>query len=564
MKAQEKHRHIGSPGTQTITAPGGVRFCHLVLWLLLGASTGAAEEGGKSAVAESRFGRVHFAISSTPAAQAQFDRAVAMLHSFWYEELAGEFGKVLELDPNCAMGYWGLAMGLWHPLWEPPPEQDLRAGRAALEKGRSIGAKSPREQAYLDAIGSFYADYEKVGHEARVQRYAQAMSRVHELYPLDNEARAFYALALLAAAPPNDRTYTNQLRAAALLEEVASVHTNHPGVVHYLIHAYDTPTLAARGLREAWCYSEVAPVVPHALHMPSHIYTRLGLWPDSIKANLASANAARNYAAQVKMAGMWDEELHAMDYLVYAYLQTAQDRAAQNVVEQVRKLGRAEQQSFKAAYPLAAIPARHALERRRWAEAAVLELEQKTFPWSNHAWPLALNRFARCLGAARAGRVAEARQELESLVHLRPERTDTPLTYGFRQIRIMEAAARAWTARAQHQDEEALRWMRQAADQEDAIEKKPVTPGPLLPARELLGELLLETGRAGEALSEFEKALAEAPKRFNSLYGAGCAAASLGEKARARAYFKVLVSVCEKADSERPELLAARRALEQE
>ena len=526
----------------------------LMAWFLFAPSGRAAVEDGSSG--ELSVGRVHFAISATPAAQAQFDRAVAKLHSFWYEEL--EFGKVIELDPNCAMGYWGVAMGLWHPLWEPPDTNILKQGLAAVEKGKKIGAKTPREQAYLDAIGSFYSDYQTLEHGARVQRYARAMEKVHQLYPSDNEATAFYALALLAAASPNDRTYTNQLRAAALLEQVASVQTNHPGVVHYLIHAYDTPTLAARGLPDALCYSELAPAVPHALHMPSHIFTRLGLWQDSIQANLASEAAARRYAEKVKMSGTWDEQLHAMDYLVYAYLQTAQDRAAEQLVGRLRNITQAAAANFKAGYALAAIPARHVLERHQWAEAAALELAPKDFPWSNHAWSLALNRFARCLGAARSGNAVEARRQLELLSQLRPAGSEGSATYGLRQVEILYAGARAWTARAERQDDEALRWMRQAADQEEAIEKKPVTPGPLLPARELLGELLLETGKARDALVEFDKALKESPKRFNSLYGAGRAAAALDEKALAKDYFKQLVATCERADAQRPELLEAR------
>jgi hypothetical protein len=297
--------------------------------------------------------------------------------------------------------------------------------------------------------------------------------------------------------------------------------------------------------------------------MPSHIYTRLGLWDDSIKANLASEAAARNYAAQVKMAGTWDEQLHAMDYLVYAYLQTAQDRAAEQVVTELRRINRAAPQSFKAGYALAAIPARYVLERRRWAEAAALELAPKDFPWANQAWPLALNRFARCLGAARAGNADRAKKELDALSQLREGAARPAATYGLRQIEILFAEANAWTAHAEHRDEDALRWMGQAAEQEDALEKKPVTPGPLIPARELLGELLLESGQPGPALVEFDKSLEASPKRFNGLYGAARAAVATGESARARDYFQQLLSNCQHADSQRPELLATKEALEQ-
>jgi len=265
----------------------------------------------------------------------------------------------------------------------------------------------------------------------------------------------------------------------------------------------------------------------------------------------------------VKMSGTWDEQLHAMDYLVYAYLQTAQDHAAQRLVAELRTLRRAAPENFKSGYALAAIPARYLLERRQWAEAATLELVPKDFPWANQAWPLALNRFARCLGAGRAGNVDQARQELDSLSRLRPAAAGPAASYGLRQVEILFAEANAWTAHAEHRQEEALRSMRQAAEQEDAIEKKPVTPGPLLPARELLGELLLESGRPRDALAEFERALKESPRRFNGLYGAGRAAAALGEKARARDYFQQLLKTCRNADSQRPELLAAKEALDQ-
>ncbi len=555
---QQHNRYFPRDPARFIRA-AALRVGCFACWLtLVSPLTAASPDAPPAAV-----GRVHFAISAKPAAQAQFDRAVAMLHSFWYEELGREFGRVLELDPSCAMAYWGLAMSLWHPLWDPPPDTDtLKQGLAAVEKGKRIGAKTPREQAYLDAIGAFYTDYTVLDHSTRTLRYAQAMEKLHRDYPADYEATAFYALALLATAPPTDRAFTNQLRAAALLQQVAAVETNHPGVIHYLIHAYDTPSLAARGLPEALCYSQVAPAVPHALHMPSHIYTQLGLWDDSIQANLAAEAAARSYAVQVKMAGTWDEQLHAMDYLVYAYLQTAQDRAAEQVAGQVRKISRAAPENFKAAYALAAIPARYCLERRRWAEAAALELAPRDFPWANQAWPLALNRFARCLGAARVGNAGQARQALASLSALRSGGPEATASYGLRQIEILCAEAQAWTAHAEHQDEEALRWMRQAAEQEDAIEKKPVTPGPLLPARELLGELLLESGQPGAALVEFDKSLKESPGRFNGLSGAARAAATAGKNERARECYQQLLANCQHADYQRPELLAARQALE--
>ena len=530
-------------------------------WLLIAASAPAGIPD--NSVEANGVGRIHFPITASPAAQAQFDRAVAMLHSFWYEELGREFGKVIELDPNCAMAYWGLAMGLWHPLWDPPDTNELKEGFAAVDKATQIGTKTLREQAYIAAISSFYKDYQTVDHDTRAQRYLRAMEKIHDLYPEDHEATAFYALALLGTASLSDRSYTNQVRAAALLEKVAAAQTNHPGVVHYRIHAYDTPTLAARGLPEAWCYAQIAPAIPHAQHMPSHIFTRLGLWKDSIRANLASEAAAKSYAAQTKMVGTWDEQLHAMDYLAYAYLQTAQDKAAARLVGEVRNMRRAAQGNFKSGYALAAIPARYVLERRQWTEAAALELAPKDFPWANHAWPLALNRFARCLGAARAGKLDEAREQLALLSQLRSPETTGPAGYGLRQVDILYAEARGYTAYAGREEAEALRWLKQAVTEENAIEKRPVTPGPLIPARELYAELLLDLKRFDEALAEFDLLLKEAPKRFNALYGAGQAALGLGEKARALEYFETLAMNCQHADADRPELLTARKILQQ-
>jgi tetratricopeptide (TPR) repeat protein len=343
-----------------------------------------------------------------------------------------------------------------------------------------------------------------------------------------------------------------------LLEQVARAAPNHPGVVHYLIHAYDSPGLAARGLRDAFCYSQIAPAVPHALHMPSHIFTRLGMWERSIESNREAAKVARDYAKRVGMRGAWDEELHAADYLTYAYLQLGREDAADNVLAQIRAMPAAAQRNFKAAYAFAAVPARCALEGRRWQAAAALALHPAEFPWSNHAWPLALVHFARGLGSARLGEVAAATEELKELERILRDLGNSPPSYSRQLVEILQQELTAWIALARGEKEESLRHMRSVADLEDQIDKKPVTPGPLLPARELLGDLLLELGRAQEARMAYELSLQSAPRRFNSLAGAFEAARRSQAKDQAQAFARELVDLCGAEGSSRPELKAAK------
>lgn len=509
-----------------------------------------------------RLGTVHFPISANPAAQQQFDRALAMLHSFWYEELEGAFGEVLRLDPSAGMAWWGVAMSLWHPLWDPPPDvAALQKGQDAVRRAQAAGPLTERERAYITAIGRFYADADRVDHATRAGAYAQAMESVHRAYPADREATAFWALALLATASPADRSHTNQLRAADLLEQVARVEPNHPGVVHYLIHAFDSPGLAARGLRDAFCYSQIAPAVPHALHMPSHIFTRLGMWERSVESNREAAAVARDYAKRVGMQGVWDEELHALDYLAYAYLQLGREDAADAVLAQLKAMPAAAQRNFKSAYAFAAVPARCALERRRWQEAASLALHPDDFPWSNHAWPLALVHFTRGLGSARLGEVAGATGELGQLEKILRDLGDAAPSYGRQQVEILRQELAAWIALGCGEHGEALRQMRAVADLEDRIEKKPVTPGPLLPARELLGDLLRELGRPVEAQAEYELSLRSAPQRFNSLAGAFEAARQSQATEQAQVFARELVALCGVEGSPRPEFRAAQRYL---
>jgi len=509
-----------------------------------------------------KVGRVKFSVSCDAAAREEFGRAVAMLHSFWYEESGRAFVDIVKKDPRCAMGYWGVALSLYHPLWEQPSPEALRDGRAAVEKAKILGAKTARERDYIAAIESFYAD-EKHDYRTRVLAYERAMERLYLHHPEDKEAGVFYALSLIATAQalPTDKTYTREKKAAEILNRVLAKEPHHPGVVHYLIHAYDSPALASLALPAAQAYAKIAPSVPHALHMPSHIFTRLGLWQESINSNLASAAAARDYAVRTRMRGTWDEQLHAMDYLMYAYLQLAQDEKAKGILDELNLIRKTNAENFKVGYAFAAIPARYAIERRQWSEAASLELRPQEFPWNRTPWAEAIVHFARGLGSARKGDVAGARKEMEKLAGMQKALAGAIGYDWATQVEIQRRAVASWLAHAEGKDQEAVTLMRSAADLEDSTDKHPVTPGPLIPARELLGELLSELGQPAEAMKEFEISLRAAPNRFNGLYGAARAAELAGNREKTREYYEKLVILCAAADSNRVELQQAKAFL---
>jgi hypothetical protein len=507
-----------------------------------------------------KLGRVHFPVSCAPAVQGDFERAVAILHSFWYEEALKAFTAITTTDPGCAMGYWGIAMSVYYPLWAPPSPAMLQKGAAALAKTRGLTA-TPREQDYIAAIETYYRDADKLDHRTRAVAYEKAMGQLFARYPDDREAAVFYALALNATAAPTDKTYANQLKAGAILEKVFAEQPDHPGVAHYIIHSYDYPPLAARGLAAARGYAKTAPSVPHAQHMPAHIFTRLGLWQESIDSNRASANAGKAYYAKLGKDTVWDQTLHALDYIVYAYLQTGQDRQARTVLEELRAMPRAEPESFVAAYAYAAIPARVALEQHRWGEAAVVSPASKEFPWDRFAWGEAITAFARAVGAARSGDAATARAEAQKLEGYRATLIAANQTYWADQVNIQRQAAAAWAARAEGKNDEALALMRAAADLEDSTEKHPVTPGPVLPARELLADMLLDLNHPQQALVEFEASAAREPNRFNGLFGMARAAELSGNRDKARTLYARLVTLCARADGERPELRHAKAVL---
>jgi tetratricopeptide (TPR) repeat protein len=500
-----------------------------------------------------KVGKVHFPVSCDAEAQRRFNRAVALLHSFWFEAAINGFGEVAQVDPNCAMAYWGVAMAsLNNPFTWPPPAKSLSEGSAAVEKAKSIGAKTQRERDYIAAVGAFYKDADKVDHRTRALAYEKGMEGIHRRYPKDEEAAVFYALALNATALPTDKKYTNQLKAAGILEKVFAKQPQHPGVAHYLIHSYDYPPIAARGLRAAQRYATIAPSAPHALHMPSHIFTRQGFWQDSIRSNMASAAAAKNQF----------DQFHAMDYLAYAYLQGAQDLKARLVLQDLNSIRKITFEHFVTGYALAAIPARYALERRRWDEAAVLTPSPADFPWNRFSQSESIAVFARGLGAARSGNTTQSRQDLERLKTLQERLVQAKQSYWEQQVIIQSKIVEAWVAYAEGRHDHALSMMRAAADAEDATDKHPVTPGPLVPARELLGEMFLEANQPVEALKEFEASMRVEPGRFRGLHGAARAAQLSGNHKAAGSYYTKLLALSKEADTEREELLEAKAFLE--
>ena len=511
-----------------------------------------------------KLGQVNFTVSCNPQAQKQFNRAVAWLHSFEYEEAAKAFSEVTVTDPRCGMAYWGIAMSNYHPIWAPPTAAELQKGSSAVAKAKRVGAQTGRERDYLAAIEVFYKDFDKLDHKARTFAYTEAMKQLRQRYPSDNEAGVFYALALIATGMmAHDKSYAREKEAAQILNRVLAREPQHPGVAHYLIHGYDYPALAHLALPAARSYAKIAPASAHAQHMPSHIFTRLGLWQEAIRSNLDAETAAKAFAIRNHLSGVWDEQFHAMDYLVYAYLQGAQDKHARGVLDELNKISKAEPETFKVAYAVAAIPARYALERRRWDEAAKLALPALgAFPWQRFRWAEANIHFARAIGAARTGDVASARQEIGKLAATQQTLAEVKGDYDWAtQVEIERQVASAWLAQAEGHDDDALRLARAAADLDDATDKHPVTPGAILPAREQLGELLLELKQPLAALREFETSLGQAPNRFNGLYGAARAARLAADHKKAKTYYAKLIALSRHADSNRPEIEEAKTFL---
>jgi hypothetical protein len=499
---------------------------------------------------------VSFLTSCAPALRQDFNRAVALLHSFWFAQAAAGFEGVAAKDPSCAIAHWGVALSRWgNPFAGLRSPQQIDLGRAAIERARKTGSPTPRERAYIEAAGALFTSGDAGTQRARTIAYEQAMERLVRDFPGDMEARIFYALAITQTAPASDKQYSQQLKAAAILEPLFKEHPKHPGLAHYIIHAYDHPPLADKALSAARSYASLAPSVPHALHMPSHTFTRVGLWKESIDTNRRSAEAARKDNATA-------EELHAMDYQTYAYLQLARDGDARRMTEEARAaFARLDANSTGAAapgvagvYAAAAIPARYALERGAWADAASLPVRRTTFPHTD-----AITHFARAIGAARSGNPKAAAPDIEQLAALRDALSTMKDAYWSEQVDIQRQIAMAWVTFAEGDKQRGIEMLRAAAAAEDATDKSAVSPGPLAPARELLGYMLLEADRPADALVEFEATIKKEPNRFRGIYGGARAAEAAGQRARAIALYQQLLQVASDSDTDRPELQHARR-----
>jgi tetratricopeptide (TPR) repeat protein len=514
-------------------------------------------------------GKVDFPISCTPAVQPEFARGVALLHSFFYEEARRIFTSVAEQDPKCAMAQWGIAMTWWHPIWTPPSPDEMSAGKAAIAKAMGMTAGTDRERGFITALNVYYntpdsstagavgqSCHGPVGPRDRVVAYEKAMRQLRDKYPNDFEAQTFYAFAILAVgyATPSDTTLSKQLEAGAMLEKLWKSNPNHPGVVHYLIHCYDYPALAQRGLAAARRYDSIAPWVPHALHMPSHIFTRLGMWDESIAANRASAAASRAYAAMRHRDATEAEELHALDYMAYSYLQEAQDTKAKEIVDfaaTVRKTN--PDLEFSGAYALAAIATRYAFERNDWAAAAALAIPNLPH-WSSFPFMEALIEYGHALGRAHTGDLDGAREAIARMRQLRDATKDPKFDYFKNHLEVQMQAASAWVAYGEGKKDEAIEILRRSADAEDVLGKHPVSPGAFVPIREQLGSLLLELGRPKDAQRAFEAALKIYPGRFRGLYGAALAAEQTGDKETAGRYYAKLTAQTAKSNGSRDEL----------
>jgi len=508
------------------------------------------------------FGDVSFAFSCNYETRDDFNLAISLLHSFEHDEAEKAFAKVIDADPNCAMGYWGIAMSKFHTVWRQPTVHQLKTGAAAIEIARSIKNKSEKETDYIEAAANLFTDWDKLDHLLRTSRFASAMEKIYRKYPNDKEVAIFYSYALLAAANLSDKTYENQKKSGLILGQLFPEKPNHPGITHYLIHSYDYPGLAHLALDAARKYASIAPGSAHAQHMPSHIFTRLGLWEESIQSNLRATAAAKCYAEQVEMDGHWDEEIHGTDYLVYAYLQVGKVNNAKELLDYIRSIDKIDRIGLKSSYPSASIPARFYLETRQWSKAASLEMHLDDFPTVKFPWANGIIHFSRVLGAAHSGDLINAKIDMEKLKNCHQILLNKNDTYMANQVNIMVNAANAWIHFYENKKEQALALMTESANLEYKTEKQPLTPCEVLPAQELLGDLLLKLGKYTEALEAYELNLKIRPNRFNGLFGAAVAAKHIGETEKAITYFEDLLKLAEGSESDRPELIEARAFVE--
>ena len=508
---------------------------------------------------DKEFGSVAFVSSCSEKVKKDFNLALALLHSFEYDEAEKVFAKVIDEDPTCAMAYWGVAMSNYHPLWAPPTEGELEKGAKAIAIAQSLSPKSKIETTYIEAIATFYKDWKSTTHATRNINYEKAMEKIYTEDPAEKEAAIFYALALDGTADPTDKSYKNQKKAAAILNALYPGEPNHPGIVHYIIHTYDSPELASLGLEAARKYASVAPASAHAQHMPSHIFTRLGLWDECINSNRIAAASAKCYAENTGMKGHWDEELHALDYLVYAYLQKGDNNSAKQQWDYLNSFQDVFPVNFKVAYAFASIPSRYVLENKMWKEAAAILPHATIVPWENYPWQEGIIHFARLMGSVNIGNIDSARNELKKLSELQNKLTEQKDLYKANQLQIQKTIGEAWILLKEGKNVEALKLMNSAADMEDKTEKHAVTPGAVLPARELLANMLLQVNKFTEALTMYEAVLKKQPNRFNALYGAAITSERINNNDKAVSYYRQLIAIA--SGSNRPELENAKSFL---
>ena len=510
------------------------------------AGRAAAQEQVDKEQSDQRLGTVHFQTSCNETAQRRFDRGMRYQHSFWYRESKEIFEEALKADPECAIAYWGIAQSLLANPFNPTPPKNLAEGLADVERAERIGAKTDRERDLIAATKAYYADFEKQNQRTRAQSYAKAMEAVAARHPNDDEIQISYALALDIAAAPTDKTYANQRKAASILEPIFQRQPRHPGVAHYLIHTYDYPALAGKGLDAAQRYARIAEAAPHAQHMPSHIFTRIGYWKESVVSNDTAARLARSGKEP-------DDQLHASDYMVYACLQMGDDRKARDLIDGMQSVAGYNVERNTGPFALAASPARYAVERGDWAAAMTLELRASRFGYID-----AMTHFARALGQVHAGTLESARAERDLLSAIGTRLREAKDAYWAEQVEIQRRIVDAWILAADGRYDDALKAMGEAADAEDRTEKATVTPGPLAPARELYGFMLLERRKAKDALAAFEATLAKEPNRLGATIGAARAARQAGNTEKARKHYQAAVALTEQADTLRPEIAEAR------
>lgn len=499
-----------------------------------------------------QLGTVHFPTSCTESVQKNFERGVALLHSFWYEEAQKQFQQVAVDDPHCAMAHWGVAMSLWHQLWNHPDVKTIKRGKAEVAKAKSLHTHDDRERGYIAAMDAFYGGAKDRSYQSRADAYSKAMEAAYQHHPEDKEAAVFYALSLLASAPDHDTTFANEKKAAAVLEPLFAAEPDHPGVAHYLIHSYDSPQLAQLGLPAARRYAKVAPASPHALHMPSHIFARLGLWQDDIDSNLASIAATRKTAA-MHMGGA-DHQFHAMDFLEYAYLQSGRESDAQKLIDEVKAMPPMKDTlgvgMDMRIYALSVLPVRYDLELHHWSDAANLSV-----PDGADEGDSSITYWARAIGAARGGNVAEAQQSVAELASIHHTLMHEKQVRYAAEVEQDQKEAQAWLDHAQGRNDQALKSLRAIAETEEAEGNEPLA----MPAREMLADMLLDMNRPQDALTEYEADLKFNPNRFDGLYGAAHAAELAGKNDQANTYYSQLLQVCAGSNSDRPELSHAKQ-----